>query len=67
LCLFVVVHYSTTCPLNRDVAARGRGGHRGRRGTMGTKKGDHQFTDKLEFMEAASEEDTDEEIYEMEN
>jgi hypothetical protein len=31
------------------------------------KEGDHQLTDKLEFMEAASEEDTDEEIYEMEN
>jgi hypothetical protein len=23
-------HYSTTCPLNQDVAARGRSGHRGR-------------------------------------
>jgi hypothetical protein len=43
-CGMYVGHYSTTCPLNQNVAGRGRGGHRGRRGTMGTKKGDHQLT-----------------------
>jgi hypothetical protein len=31
---YVRRHYSTTCPLNENVAGRGRGGHRGRRGTM---------------------------------
>jgi hypothetical protein len=62
-------HYSTTCPLNRDVAARGSGGHRGRRGTMGRKRGRPPINRQLEleFMEAASEEDTNEEIYEIEN
>jgi hypothetical protein len=29
-CGMYVGHYSTTCPLNRDAAARGSGGHRGR-------------------------------------
>jgi hypothetical protein len=55
--------------LNQNVAGRGRGGHRGRRGTMGTKRGRPPINRQLEleFMVAASEEDTDEEIYEMEN
>jgi hypothetical protein len=62
-------HYSTTCPLNQDVTARGRSGHRGRQGTIGTKRGRPPINRQLEFefMEGASEEDTDEEIYEIEN
>jgi hypothetical protein len=51
------------------VAARGRGGHRGRRGTMGTKRGRPPINMQLEleFMKAGSEEDTGEEIYKMES
>jgi hypothetical protein len=68
-CGMYVGHYSTTYLLNRDVTARGRGGHMGRRGTMGTKRGRPPINRQLEleFIEAASEEDTYEEIYEMEN
>jgi hypothetical protein len=64
-----VGHYSTTYLLNQDVAARGRGGHSGRRGTMGTKRGRPPINRQLEleFIEAVSEEDTYEETYEMEN
>jgi hypothetical protein len=51
------------------VAARGRDGHRGRRGTIGTKRGRPPINRQLEleFMKAAREEDIDEEIYEMKN
>jgi hypothetical protein len=69
MCGMYAGHYLTTCPLNRDVATRGRGGHRGRRVTMGTKRGRPPINRQLEleFVEAGSEEDTDEEIYKMEN
>jgi hypothetical protein len=68
-CGMYVGHYSTTCPLNRDAAARGSGGHRGRWGTMGTKRGKPPINRQLEleFTEAASEENIDEEMYEKEN
>ncbi|GJN13980.1 hypothetical protein PR202_gb00748 [Eleusine coracana subsp. coracana] len=60
-------HYSTTCPLNPVVAARGRGGSRGRRGTMGTKRGRPPINRQLEqdFLQATAEEeeeDIDEEM-----
>jgi hypothetical protein len=67
MCGMYMGHYSTTCPLNVDVTARGRSGHRRRRGTMGTKRGRPPISRQLEleFMEAGSE-NTDEELYEME-
>jgi hypothetical protein len=68
-CGMYMGHYLTTCLLNPDVATKGRGGHRGRQGTMGTKRGRPQISRQLEleFMAAASKESTDEEIYKMES
>jgi hypothetical protein len=44
-CGMYVRHYSTTCLLNRDVAARGRGGNTGGKVQWEQKEGDHQLTD----------------------
>ncbi|GJN19846.1 hypothetical protein PR202_gb07159 [Eleusine coracana subsp. coracana] len=49
-------HYSTTCPLNPVVAARGSGNYRGRQGTMGTKRGRPPINRQLEqeFLQATA-------------